>query len=1003
MPSSTRTDAAKLKQSQDFDRLHEDVKNFVSQHAAGQSQLADLVTTEHTKTRDHAAERVEHAQKMIEKEVKAIPAKAASENQRQQLLQSFKYPGMNERRNHIKESHSGTFQWVLHSKNNSLDHNVQSNPSGDTDEVGPEAEDDESDWRTVSSFDDDKSADDQLATGKEDEVEPQRSSELPTAVPSSSMKPTRSELAFPFLDWLQSEESIYWISGKPGSGKSTLIKYIIEAHETPAALQKWRPGAIILSHYFWKPGGGLQRSIKGFWCSIAYQRLAGDEPLLDFVLDQFPATRFHHAPNDWSLKSLEEACLAILERSSIPLSIFIDGLDEIDDSDGVPALQEVISKITPRIGSHVKFCLGSRPEPRFQVWLKNVPELKLHELTKGDMVTWVNDKLSAHKEIFVRLSAPASVYCSGGSRDLMEQISRALVSKAAGVFIWLVMATESVIRGLQDDNSEEEISARIDQFPDEIEGLYDEMWQRMNDKGIYRETSAAFFNYMIFSRERNYEATILIEILIATTPEYRRESFWDKIKLDMSWWDQQCEKVARQIKIRCAGLLEVTQTERDPPNQWKSSVDFIHRTAYDYLTTTVSGRAICSFDKLSPASTIANAITAVWAATLFGHWEPKHHVRAFLHLFSIQARNFSDAEILPLINLIFRLATRFDGIVNSPDPSTALQLEYVLGEVLSYCSTPWAAGHMMTIGWLAIDALQTFQGSGIDNTNLLRNMSETWLLNHQISERANLTTASYQQWISGMMRLLELGADPTIVGPVLGDGPERRGDARKHIRRMGSAAEIFLYMWIETLSRWDLIGNPAVFDLLLALLKHQDLTRPTIIVKSLVDQLWFSTEYSNHQASNDILFVFRVNLAHLLYPILFQNAHLPEPSVPVLGELRALYDSTPQQPARLIGILADDSKVLAGKHDYIIAIGQRADYKCYRVNHDSPLLRTTLTVEELWLDLPESSHSSETPTMRRSDTVWLVTKGLECGLLGKYQGTLACFLAEEGICYEKIS
>ncbi|KAH9206066.1 hypothetical protein DL95DRAFT_397159, partial [Leptodontidium sp. 2 PMI_412] len=35
-----------------------------------------------------------------------------------------------------------------------------------------------------------------------------------------------------FVKWLKSNVPIYWISGLPGSGKSTLMKYLYESSQT---------------------------------------------------------------------------------------------------------------------------------------------------------------------------------------------------------------------------------------------------------------------------------------------------------------------------------------------------------------------------------------------------------------------------------------------------------------------------------------------------------------------------------------------------------------------------------------------------------------------------------------------------------------------------------------------------------------------------------------------------------------------------------------------------
>jgi hypothetical protein len=51
-----------------------------------------------------------------------------------------------------------------------------------------------------------------------------------------------------FIHWLKSgEHKIYWISGKAGSGKSTLMKFIIDSEETKKVLLEIKPDTIIVT------------------------------------------------------------------------------------------------------------------------------------------------------------------------------------------------------------------------------------------------------------------------------------------------------------------------------------------------------------------------------------------------------------------------------------------------------------------------------------------------------------------------------------------------------------------------------------------------------------------------------------------------------------------------------------------------------------------------------------------------------------------------------------
>lgn len=73
-----------------------------------------------------------------------------------------------------------------------------------------------------------------------------------------------------FSDWMVSDDHIFWISGKPGSGKSTLMKYLINSPDTSAHLYKWAGTRklVIIDYFFWINATKLQRSQEGLIRSL---------------------------------------------------------------------------------------------------------------------------------------------------------------------------------------------------------------------------------------------------------------------------------------------------------------------------------------------------------------------------------------------------------------------------------------------------------------------------------------------------------------------------------------------------------------------------------------------------------------------------------------------------------------------------------------------------------------------------------------------------------------
>lgn len=76
-----------------------------------------------------------------------------------------------------------------------------------------------------------------------------------------------------FMNWLENENGFYWMHGKPGSGKSTLMNYIIHDSKTDDALTTWANGSTVLrpSFFFWSSGSEFQKTSAGLLRSLIYQ------------------------------------------------------------------------------------------------------------------------------------------------------------------------------------------------------------------------------------------------------------------------------------------------------------------------------------------------------------------------------------------------------------------------------------------------------------------------------------------------------------------------------------------------------------------------------------------------------------------------------------------------------------------------------------------------------------------------------------------------------------
>jgi hypothetical protein len=100
-----------------------------------------------------------------------------------------------------------------------------------------------------------------------------------------------------FVDWLEHGEGIFHIAGKPGSGKSTLMKYLCRHRQTEEHLKLWagNDALVLAKFFFWKPGSSLQKSLKGLIRGLLYCLLS-ESP--DLIPTAFPV--------QWDMSSYRE-------------------------------------------------------------------------------------------------------------------------------------------------------------------------------------------------------------------------------------------------------------------------------------------------------------------------------------------------------------------------------------------------------------------------------------------------------------------------------------------------------------------------------------------------------------------------------------------------------------------------------------------------------------------------------------------------------------------------
>ena len=407
-----------------------------------------------------------------------------------------------------------------------------------------------------------------------------------------------------FVDWLENGHGTYWISGKAGSGKSTLMNFIYHNPRTVAALKVWSGNdeTFISNFFFWNPGTQLQKSLAGLLRSLIYQ-IIGRYPYLMPVLAESTVLAQHRLQQlpTWTENRLRAALKSLLSRrlGTDRMCIFIDGLDEFEGDQAI--LLELIEKT--KQFKWIKFCVSSRPYSLFRDGLGTSAMLKLQDLTEPDIRKYVSDRINQ-----AWLKASHTQHLSLRLDDTVERI----VERAEGVFLWVRLAVMDQIEGIRDKDDFNQLKRRLEALPDEIEGLYGHMLQKINR--VHREEAAQYLQIVLHVKDLSLFDLALgshkrIDDVLRCSPDVPIRD----IRLH-------CDLVEERVATTCKGLLEVCEIrdqeprrvtlsdfiahlqKRNKPLEQRqdllklrshsccSQVRFLHRSAFEFFTSNEQGK-----------------------------------------------------------------------------------------------------------------------------------------------------------------------------------------------------------------------------------------------------------------------------------------------------------------------------------------------------------------------------------------------------------------------------
>ncbi|VUC32378.1 unnamed protein product [Clonostachys rosea] len=381
-------------------------------------------------------------------------------------------------------------------------------------------------------------------------------------------------------------EKVFWITGVPASGKSTLMKFIATHPSLNRRLQEWagQDQVQVAKFYFWNAGSKIQKSRVGLFRSLLYQLLSQNPELSEIIAPRrqlyFSIAGDDAEAPDWEWPELCRCFSRLawqLKSKNIRLALFIDGLDEYEGfDDKLPETHQLTDEMVTfllrsRKEYDWKLCVSSRPGNYFRDKFSKSHSLAMQQLTQPDIDEYVNQRL---------MSSQAIKDARMIDQDAIDTLIRNLKARAQGVFLWVVLVVEQLLITAQDDPHISVILRVFDSLPQDLNNLYNAI---QNQIGPAKQRRASKLYQLVMEWKRTWNGQMeAIFLWLADEEEPDALNYPEPSKKYPE--EEKHEAIVKQtlrvVEGCTRGILQVSDptTRRGPP-----TVDFLHKTTYDWI------------------------------------------------------------------------------------------------------------------------------------------------------------------------------------------------------------------------------------------------------------------------------------------------------------------------------------------------------------------------------------------------------------------------------------
>ncbi|KAL1622327.1 hypothetical protein SLS56_008764 [Neofusicoccum ribis] len=360
----------------------------------------------------------------------------------------------------------------------------------------------------------------------------------------------------------KSQGGLLCIKGKPGAGKTTLMRRIIEQLQLDPQ-QK----SCIASYSFQGATTDSQKPMSGLFHAIVHQ-LAQESGQPSELMSLSSLDKRSDAIGDFSETELQDVLLkhSRSRASSGRLWIFIDAVDEAGENMTRELLDYFAQLVRPsdkERGAHstVGVCISCRRDSPLTA---DIPlQLRVEDSNGVDIGTYVRGEL---------LPPPSQL-----TLEETERLCCYIEKKASNVFLWAFLAVE-MVRGDCADLTLDQIQQRIEAMPHDLEEVYAQKIQSVSE--VDRHDCLRLLQWVCFS---NRPLTLPeLRIALVLDPNRQEKSLQDCY--DARDYVHDDELLESTMFQRSRGLLQVIpRSSLAAGDREQRVVQPVHRSVKEFL------------------------------------------------------------------------------------------------------------------------------------------------------------------------------------------------------------------------------------------------------------------------------------------------------------------------------------------------------------------------------------------------------------------------------------